>query len=73
MSVTPANKPSFGRDQIASATTVSKKFSEVRKRAKSTPLFVSDRNEIDTVILDYQTYEVKYRKDGIRVLFRIAK
>ncbi|MBQ9955471.1 MAG: hypothetical protein IJO87_08610 [Eggerthellaceae bacterium] len=39
---------------------MSKKFSEIRKRAKSTPLFVSDRNEIDTVILDYQAYEDMY-------------
>lgn len=51
------NKPAFGKDQIVSATTVSKKFSEVRKRTKSMPQFVSDYNEIDTVILDYQTYE----------------
>lgn len=51
------NKPTFGKDQIVSATTVNKKFSEVRKRTKSMPQFVSDHNEIDTVILDYQTYE----------------
>lgn len=51
------NKPTFGKDQIVSATTVNKKSSEVRKRTKSMPQFVSDHNEIDTVILDYQTYE----------------
>lgn len=60
MDVGVMNKPTFGRDQIVSATTVSKKFSEVRKRAKSMPQFVSDHNEIDTVILDYQTYEEMY-------------
>ncbi len=60
MSANAAAKPVFSRDQIVSATTVSKKFSEVRKRAKVTPIFVSDRNEIDTVIMDYVTYENMY-------------
>lgn len=55
-----AYKPTFGKDQIVSATFVCKKFSEIRKRAKDAPLFISDRNEIDTVILDYQTYENMY-------------
>lgn len=57
MDVGMMNKPTFGKDQIVSATTVNKEFSEVRKRTKSMPQFVSDHNEIDTVILDYQTYE----------------
>ena len=60
MDVIAVSKPSFSRDQIVSATTVSKKFSEVRRRAKEAPLFVSDRNEIDTVILDYRAYEQMY-------------
>lgn len=60
MDVGAMSKPTFGKDQIVSATTVSKKFSEIRKRAKNMPQFVSDRNEIDTVILDYQTYESMY-------------
>ena len=60
MDVGVMSKPTFGRDQIVSATTVSKRFSEVRRRAKEMPQFVSDRNEIDTVILDYQTYERMY-------------
>ncbi len=60
MGASAAAKPLFNRDQIVSATTVSKKFSEVRKRAKVTPIFVSDRNEIDTVIMDYVAYENMY-------------
>lgn len=60
MDVKTMTKPTFGKDQIVSATTVSKRFSEIRKRAKAMPQFVSDRNEIDTVILDYQTYESMY-------------
>lgn len=60
MDVNVMNKPVFGRDQIVSATTVSKKFAEVRKRAKLMPLFIADRNEIDSVIMDYQAYEDMY-------------
>ena len=60
MDVRTMSKPVFGRDQIVSATTVSKKFPEIRKRAKRMPQFVSDHNEIDTVILDYQAYEDMY-------------
>ena len=60
MDVGVMSKPTFGKDQIVSATTVAKKFSEVRKRAKTMPQFVSDHNEIDTVILDYRAYEEMY-------------
>ena len=60
MDVGVMSKPTFGKDQIVSATTVSKKFSEVRRRAKDMPQFVSDHNEIDTVILNYQMYEQMY-------------
>lgn len=60
MDVRTMQKPTFGRDQIVSATMASKKFSEVRKRAKRSPQFISDHNQIDTVLLDYQTYEDMY-------------
>ena len=47
----------FGRDQIVSSSQASKNFGEIRKRARKEPLFVSDRNTIDTVIVDYETFE----------------
>lgn len=47
----------FGRDQIVSSSQAGKNFGEVRKRARKEPLFVSDRNTIDTVIVDYETFE----------------
>lgn len=48
----------FGRDQIISSTQASKNFGEVRRRAKSTPLFVTDKNSsIDTVIIGYDEFE----------------
>ena len=54
------SKPVFSRHQIISATQAAKNFGEVRRRAKVEPQFISDRNEIDTVVLDYQTYEDMY-------------
>ena len=47
----------FSRDQIVTATQASKNFGEVRERALGEPIFVSGRNGIDTVIIDYQTFE----------------
>lgn len=47
----------FGRDQIVSSSQAGKNFGEIRKRARTEPLFVSDRNTIDTVIVDYETFE----------------
>lgn len=53
-----ADKIAFGRDQVVSSTQVSKRFSEIRKRAKTGPLFVSDRNAgMDTVIISYDEFE----------------
>lgn len=47
----------FGRDQIVSSSQAGKNFGEIRKRARKEPVFVSDRNTIDTVIVDYETFE----------------
>ena len=53
-------KPTFTRDQIVSATTASKEFSALRKRARKAPQYISGRNGIDSVLLDYETYERMY-------------
>lgn len=51
-------KIAFGRDQVISSTQASKNFGEVRRRAKKTPLFVTDKNaSIDTVIIGYDEFE----------------
>lgn len=50
-------KPTFSRDQIIPASIAGRKFGEVRKRAKRMPQFISEHNEIDSVVLDYRTYE----------------
>lgn len=60
--MTPAvlEKPTFTRDQIVSATVASKEFSALRKRARTSPQYISGRNGIDSVLLDYETYERMY-------------
>ncbi|WP_165056573.1 MULTISPECIES: hypothetical protein [unclassified Adlercreutzia] len=51
-------KIAFGRDQVVTSTQASKNFGEMRRRAKSAPLFVSDRNDgIDTVIVGFDDFE----------------
>jgi PHD/YefM family antitoxin component YafN of YafNO toxin-antitoxin module len=47
----------FGRDQIVTSSQASKNFGEIRRRAKKAPLYVTGRNSIDTVIVDYEVFE----------------
>jgi PHD/YefM family antitoxin component YafN of YafNO toxin-antitoxin module len=47
----------FSRDQIITSSQASKNFGEIRRRARKAPLYVADRNNIDTVIVDYETFE----------------
>ena len=51
-------KLTFSRHQIITSSQAAKNFGEARHRAKQAPLYVSDRNDgIDTVIVDYNTFE----------------
>lgn len=54
------DKPRFSVDQITSASIASKQFGKLRKKAKESPQFISENNVIDTVVLDYKTYEEMY-------------
>ncbi|WP_059106215.1 type II toxin-antitoxin system Phd/YefM family antitoxin [Shouchella shacheensis] len=60
MGVDTMEKPLFTKNQIVPATTASKSFSEVRKKAVVEPQFISDHNEIKTVVIDYKDYEKLY-------------
>lgn len=55
-------RPTFTRDQITSATMAAKRFSEIRRKAKVEPQFISEHNEIDSVVLDYETYEEMWKE-----------
>lgn len=54
------DKPRFNVDQVNSATYASKRFGDIRKKAKKLPQFISENNCIDTVVLDYKVYEEMY-------------
>jgi len=54
------DKPRLNVDQIISATYASKRFGEIRKKAKELPQFISENNCVDTVVLDYKAYEAMY-------------
>jgi len=54
------DKPKFSVDQMISASYASKRFGEIRKKAKALPQFISDNNKVDTVVLDYAQYEKLY-------------
>lgn len=57
MGVDSMQKPRFNKDQMVSSTQASKRFSEVRKKAKSEPIFILDHNEVDSIILSYDEFE----------------
>lgn len=54
------DKPRLNVDQIISATYASKRFGEIRKKAKQLPQYISENNVVDTVVLDYKAYEDMY-------------
>lgn len=68
-------KPIFSKDQIVPASVASKTLGAIRKKAKKMPQFISDNNEIDTVILDYAQYEqliVKLNRLETDLIYREA-
>ncbi|MDO3680160.1 type II toxin-antitoxin system Phd/YefM family antitoxin [Paenibacillus ehimensis] len=55
-------KPTFHVDQLISSSEASKKFGEVRKKAKSLPQYITENGNVDTVILSYELFESMYRR-----------
>lgn len=63
-------KPQFNKDQVISASNAVKKFAEVRRNAKRNPQFISQNNNIDSVIQSYEDYEKMYMElESLRELF----
>ncbi|PIC67642.1 hypothetical protein CSV71_10325 [Sporosarcina sp. P21c] len=63
-------KPQFNKDQVISASHAVKRFAEVRRNAKSKPQFISQNNNIDSVIQSYEDYEKMYMElESLRELF----
>lgn len=60
MRVNIMDKPKFNVDQVISASKAAKRFAEVRKNAKISPQFITQNNNIDSVIQSYDDYEKMY-------------
>lgn len=64
------DKPQFNKDQVISASNAVKRFAEVRRNAKINPQFISQNNNIDSVIQSYEDYEKMYMElETLRELF----
>ncbi|WP_051775503.1 type II toxin-antitoxin system Phd/YefM family antitoxin [Paenibacillus tyrfis] len=55
-------KPTFHVDQLISSSEASKKFGEVRKKAKSLPQYITENGNVDTVILSYELFESMFQR-----------
>lgn len=54
---TVMNKPTFNKDQLITSTEASKRFGELRKKAKEAPQFIMENGNVETVVLDYRYFE----------------
>lgn len=55
------DKPAFTIDQIIKASDLVRKFSEIRKKAKDKPYFITENGHVETVLLSYDEYEALYQ------------
>lgn len=55
-------KPTFSEDQLVPASTAAKNFGAIRKLAKTNPLFITDKGQVETVVLEYKYYEEMYAR-----------
>lgn len=70
MRVNVMDKPQFNVDQVIPASRAAKRFAEIRKNAKNNPQFITQNNNIDSVIQSYEDYEKMYMElENLRGLF----
>lgn len=55
-------KPTFTADQLVSSSEASKKFGELRKKAKHLPQFITENGTVDTVLVGYSYYEQLFER-----------
>lgn len=55
-------KPTFTADQLVSSSVASKKFGELRKKAKTLPQFITENGTVDTVLVGYGYYEQLFER-----------
>lgn len=62
MSELAMEKPTFTTDQLISAATASKQFGQLRKKAQSLPMFITDNGSVETVVMGYKYFEQMYQR-----------
>jgi len=55
-------KPSITNDQLIKSSEASKHFGSLRKKAKTTPMFITENGSIDSVLINYEYYERMYQR-----------
>ncbi|CAM4153119.1 hypothetical protein L1N85_08170 [Paenibacillus alkaliterrae] len=54
------SKPTFDVDQLVTSSDASKKFGELRRKAKELPQYITDNGTVDTVLIGYDLFEQIY-------------
>jgi len=57
---TVMDKPTFNKDQLITSSEASKRFGDLRKKAKNEPQFITENGNVETVVLDYCYFESLY-------------
>ncbi len=60
------DKPVFSKDQMISATEIARNFKLVKQKARKAPLAILERNELSSVLMNYDQYEKIF--EYVRVL-----
>jgi PHD/YefM family antitoxin component YafN of YafNO toxin-antitoxin module len=55
-------KPTFSVEQLISASSASKNFGSLRKKAQTSPQFITDNGSVDTVVMGYDYFEKLYER-----------
>jgi len=55
------DKPAFTIDQMIKSSDLVRNFSEIRKKAKDKPYFITENGSLETVLLSYDKYEELYQ------------
>lgn len=55
-------KPQITKDQIIKSSEASKGFGKLRKKAKISPMYITENGNIDSVLLDYDYFEKMYQR-----------
>ena len=55
-------KPSITKNQMVKSSIAAKNFGRMRKKAKITPLYITDNGNVDSVLIGYEYFEKMYER-----------